>query len=61
MLKTSSKTHVLKHSGRKDFQNDVCGKEFTQNVNLITHLLSHNKGKYHKCNVCKREFSLKSN
>ena len=52
---------MLVHTGRKDFQCEVCEKKFAQKGNFKQHMLTHTKVKAHECDICKKKFSQKSN
>ena len=52
---------MLFHTGKKDFQCNVCEKKFSQKSDLERHMLTHTKVKPHECDVCKKKFSLKEN
>ena len=59
--KSTVKTHMLVHTGRKNFQCEVCEKKFLQKSHLKQHMLIHTKVKAHECDICKKKFSLRSN
>ena len=52
---------MLIHSGRKDFQSEVCQKMFARKYNLSNHILVHSKEKPHECKIYKKKFLHKSN
>ena len=47
------------HTGKKDFQCEVCEKKFSHKHSLQTHMLTHTKVKAHECDICKKKFSQK--
>ena len=50
---------MLVHTGKKDFQCEVCQKKFSRKVNLKSHMLTHTKVKPHECDICYKKFSRK--
>ena len=52
---------MLVHTGKKDFQCEVCEKKFSQKGTLQCHMLTHTKVKAHECDICKNKFSMRSN
>ena len=52
-------THMLVHTGMKDFQCELCEKKFSAKGNLKRHMLIHTKVKAHECDICKKKFSIK--
>ncbi|XP_045781730.1 zinc finger protein 37-like isoform X1 [Maniola jurtina] len=53
------KFHMLKHTGRKDFQCDVCLKWFTRKRVLSEHMRIHNNDRRFTCLQCGRGFVQK--
>ena len=52
---------MLLHIGEKDFQCEVCEKNFSQKHHLKYHMLTHTKVKIHGCDICMKKFSRKDN
>ena len=50
---------MLVHTGKKDFQCEVCEKKFSQKAHLQSHMLTHTKVKAHECDICYKKFSRK--
>ena len=55
------KKHMLVHSCKRDFQCEVCDKQFSHKDDLKLHMLIHTKVKAHECDICNKEFALKGN
>ena len=46
---------MLLHTGKKDFQCEVCEKKFPQKTDLKLYMLTHTKVKDHECVICKKK------
>ena len=58
--KSNVKTHhMLVHTGKKDFQCEVCESTFSRKLHLVSHMLTHTKVKAHKCDIGYKKFSQK--
>ena len=55
------KKHMLVHSCKRDFQCEVCDKQFSHKDDLKLHMLIHTKVKPHECHICKKKFTQKGN
>ncbi|XP_045783427.1 zinc finger protein 99-like isoform X3 [Maniola jurtina] len=56
------KDHMLQHSGKKEFQCDVCKKSFFLKFHLVTHLKTHSEDQpTYECPVCQKKFVNKAN
>lgn len=53
------KTHMVKHSGQRDFQCDICSKKFAYKQNLDNHLKIHSDERSFQCDRCCKSFRLK--
>lgn len=58
-VSTRFKTHMIVHTGQKDFQCDICSKKFAYKQNLDNHLKIHSNERSFQCDRCFKSFRLK--
>lgn len=52
------KTHMIVHSGVREFICEICPKSFAYKHNLLNHRKTHSNERSHKCGFCPRIFRL---
>lgn len=60
MLKSGLTTHMLIHSGVRNYGCQECGKKFLQKSHLLHHISIHISEKNYECKICPERFGLKS-
>lgn len=50
------KSHMIKHTGRKNFKCDICGNHFVSKEALLYHTRRHTGEKPYSCNLCSERF-----